>query len=162
MNLNDKINNMMGNGKVKKPGFKTGQSWLDRRGKIVQITVRDDGRISTDDSPGMLEAHGHFYPEGSKLTSPFDLAAQVLRVFIPSATCLIDPPAAEYLGRGCVVVYASVKEDMYEARRENIERLMGCEMIVFVPGWQVVAGMWLYHGIAESLNLARVTPVERT
>jgi len=145
--------------------FKTGQAWRERRGNIVEITVREDGKIWSPGCNVILESDGRFY-RTNQMQSPFDLMEKVMRVYIagPIGNApdrnrpAFDAAAAEWRGRGCFVInpldLVPEGTEQGECMRIDIAALLTCDMVVMLPGWSKSKGARAEHVVAVACRMA--------
>lgn len=166
-------------------GVAIGQTWRNRDGDTVHIyDKRADGRWEARYEGGKGSVHTVDDSGNGKVRSR-DLMERVTRVYIAGPmTGYVDlnfpafhAAAADYRKRGCFVINPAeinggadelVKHaEMSPAQRDDhwrncmrndINALLGCEMIVMLDGWTKSKGARLEHHIARELGMTICNP----
>ncbi len=161
--------------------IKQGQTWLNKRGQMVHVVeiLRDaDGESAgvRDAGPGKLRAR-YWVNQGTGVSllpdsKQLDLVEQVSRIYIAGPMTglpelnfpAFNAAAAELRKRGAWVenpaeINAACDITWEDAMRADIPRLMTCDSLYLLPGWQQSRGAAIEHDLAVALKMTITYPI---
>lgn len=152
--------------------IKIGQTWRNRAGHHVHITSYNNGRfmVSLNEYSPADFAYA-VTPDGTALfnDNAGDLVARVQRVYVAGPMTGIadlnfpafNAATAALRDRGAHVenpaeINPDPDADWYDAMRRDIPRLLTCDTIMLLPGWEKSRGATLEYTIATAMGMTVV------
>lgn len=148
------------------------QTWLTKLGVHVHIFAVNAGRFMV--SPNEKDPTSFAYAVGANGRTIFndpngDLVSRVQRIYVAGPMTgipelnfpLFNRVSADLRQRGAHVenpaeINPDPNADWYDAMRRDIPRLLTCDTIALLPGWEKSRGASLEYHIAQSLGMSIV------
>lgn len=158
--------------------IKQGQTWRNRAGAQLHVASISNGRammtLNEFDPTGLVYAVDM---NGNALFQPDrdgDLVARVPRIYVagpmtglPKQNFPVFHAAAAMLrGKGAHVenpaeIVMPPDADWYDCMRRDIPRLLTCDTLFLLPGWEASRGANVEYKLAQDLGMTIIYPSEQ-